>query len=112
LIGRTTRTNRPDIAQAARDMMLESSAAGMAAVMRGMADRPDSVPTLATINVPTLVIFGDEDDLPISEGEAIRKGIRNAEMRAVEKAGHYAPFEKPEEVSRILRDWLNNLPRT
>jgi pimeloyl-ACP methyl ester carboxylesterase len=112
LIGRTTRTNRPDIAAAARAMMLESSAAGMAAVMRGMADRPDSVPALATINVPTLVIFGDEDDLPISEGEAIRKSIRNAEMRVVEKAGHYAPFEKPEEVSRILRDWLGNLPRT
>jgi len=112
LIGRTTRTNRPDIAGSARALMLESSAAGIAAVQQGMAARPDSTLTLPTINVPTLVIFGEEDDVPLAEGEAIRAGVRSAEMRVVEKAGHYSPFEKPEEVGRILREWLERLPRS
>src|ERR1035437_9256600 len=111
LLGRTTRSNRPDIAAAARAILMESSAAGIAAVQRGMADRPDSTPTLSTIDVPTLVLFGDEDDVALGEGEAIRNGIRNAEMRVVEKAGHYSPFEKPEEVSRLLREWLERLTR-
>jgi 3-oxoadipate enol-lactonase len=111
LIGRTTRANRPDIAAAVRAMMMETSAAGIAAILRGMAERPDSTPTLSTINVPTLVLFGDEDDVPLAEGEAIRSGIRGAEMRVIERAGHYPPFEKPEEVGRILREWLERIPR-
>ncbi len=112
LVGRTTRSNRPDIADAARAMMMEASAAGIAAVQQGMAERPDSTPTLPTISVPTLVIFGAEDDVPLAEGEAIRAGVRGAEMRVVEKAGHYSPFEQPEEVGRILREWLERLPRS
>jgi 3-oxoadipate enol-lactonase len=112
LIGRSTRSNRPDIASAARAMMLETSAAGIAAIQRGMAERTDSTPTLSTITVPTLVVFGEEDDVPISEGEAIRAGIRNSEMGVIEKAGHYAVFEKPEESGRILREWLEKLPRS
>ncbi len=106
LIGHSTRANRPDIAASARALMMESSATGIAAVQRGMAERPDSTPALSTITVPTLVLFGEEDEVPLAEGEAIRRGIRDAEMRVVEKAGHYAPFERPEEVGRILRVWL------
>lgn len=112
LIGRSTRSNRPDIADAARAMMMETSAAGMAAIQRGMAERPDSTPTLSSIDVPTLVIFGEEDEVPLSEGETIRRGIRGAELRVVERAGHYAAFEKPEEVGRLLREWLERLPRS
>src|SRR5664280_2967383 len=89
LLGRSTRSNRPDIASAARAMMLETSAAGIAAIQRGMAERTDSTPTLSTITVPTLVVFGEEDDVPIREGEAIRAGIRNYEMRVLEKTEHY-----------------------
>jgi 3-oxoadipate enol-lactonase len=111
LVGRSTRANRPDIIAGVRAMMTEAPAAGIAAVQRGMAERPDSTPLLATITVPTLVMFGDEDDVPLAEGEAIRGGIRGAEMRVIEKAGHYSPFEKPEEAGRILRDWLERLPR-
>jgi 3-oxoadipate enol-lactonase len=111
LVGRSTRANRPDIVVGVRAMMMEAPAAGIAAVQRGMAERPDSTPTLATITVPTLVLFGDEDDVPIAEGEAIRAGIRGAELRVIEKAGHYSPFEKPEEAGHILREWLERLPR-
>ena len=41
--------------------MMQASAAGIAAVQQGMAARPDSTATLATITVPTLVICGEED---------------------------------------------------
>ena len=111
VVGRTTRSNRPDLANAMRAMMLESSAAGIAAAQRGMAERPDSTSTLPSITVPTLVLFGDDDDMPLAEGEAIRAGIGGAEMRVIERAGHYSPFERPEEVGRLLREWLERLPR-
>src|SRR4051794_20385409 len=56
LLGASTRRNRPDVAQAARDMMAKMTAAGIIAVQQGMAERPDSVATLKTIDVPTLIL--------------------------------------------------------
>jgi 3-oxoadipate enol-lactonase len=107
LIGESTHRNRPDLVQEAKRMMMQASAAGIAAVQRGMAERPDSIPTVATVNVPTLVICGDEDSLtPAAEMEKIQKGIRGSVMRRIAKAGHYSPLEQPQEVHRVLREFL------
>lgn len=111
LLGKTTRTNRPDLVAKVRELLMETSAAGIAAVQRGLAERPDSTATLATITVPTLVLHGAEDDVPLEEAEAIRRGVRAAELFVVQKAGHYSPYERPGEVGRLLREWLDRLPR-
>ena len=44
-------------------MMRKMSPEDVAQVQRGMAERPDSVDTLKTINVPTLLVTGEEDIL-------------------------------------------------
>lgn len=107
LLGESTHRNRPDLVLQAKQMMMKASAAGMAAVQRGMAERPDSTSTLPTINVPTLMIGGDEDVVtPIADIEQIHRGIRGSVMRMVPKAGHYSPLERPEDVHQILREFL------
>lgn len=107
LLGESTHRNRPDRVHEAKRMMMRASAAGIAAVQRGMADRPDSTPTLATINVPTLVMVGDEDTVtPVSEMEKIHHGIRGSVMRRIAMAGHYSPFEQPGEVHQAMREIL------
>lgn len=109
LLGASTHRNRPDLVQEAKRMMMQASAAGVAAVQRGMADRPDSASTLPTINVPTLIIVGDEDTLtPAAEAEKIHQGIRGSLIRHVAKAGHYSPYEQPDEVHRLIRAFLSN----
>jgi pimeloyl-ACP methyl ester carboxylesterase len=110
LVGATTRTNRPDIQAAARKIMGKSSVAGIAAVQRGMAARPDSLPTLATVHVPTLVIAGEEDITPLADLQAIQQGIRGSRLVVIPKAGHYAVFERPDEVGRHIRKFLDALP--
>jgi pimeloyl-ACP methyl ester carboxylesterase len=107
LLGATTRTNRPDIVAAARAMMMKITPAGLAAVQRGMAERPDSVPTLRTINVPALVLTGDEDMIPLADAQLMQQHIRGAELKVIAKAGHYAVFERPEEAGRLLREFLD-----
>ncbi len=109
LIGATTRTNRPDIQAAARKLMAKMTVAGIAAVQRGMAARPDSLPTLATINVPALVVAGEEDITPLADLQAIQQGIRGSQLIVVPKAGHYAVFERPQEVGRAIRKFLDSL---
>ena len=110
LVGAATRSNRPDIQAAARKIMAKSTVAGIAAVQRGMAVRPDSLPTLATINVPTLVIAGEDDITPLADLQAIQQGIRGSQITVIPKAGHYAIFERPDEVGRAIRRFLDSMP--
>jgi pimeloyl-ACP methyl ester carboxylesterase len=72
-----------------------------------MAERVDSRPTLSEIDVPTLVLGGEDDaPSPVSELDAMARGIRNAELKIVPRAGHFAAFEQAEEVGRLMRDFL------
>jgi 3-oxoadipate enol-lactonase len=113
LIGETTRRNRPDIVDEARRMALVSTGKGLIANQLGMAERPDSMPTLATITVPTLFIGGTEDvGAPPSEIERMHAGVRGSKMRMIQNAGHYAAMERPEEFAEILREFLVVLQHT
>lgn len=112
LLGETTQRNRPDVVAAARATMNRTTAEGFAAIQRGMAERPDSTPTLATITVPTLALGGEEDRMsPPQELQRIAAGIPGASLKIIAKAGHLAPMEQPEEVGLALRQFLDTLPR-
>ena len=111
LLSQATRTNRPDIADAARRMMQSMSAEDIAGVQRGMAERPDSVAMLATINVPTLLIAGEEDSIPLSEFELMRQQIPGSRLQVISQVGHYAALEKPAEFGALLRTFFDGLLR-
>ena len=111
LLSQATRTNRPDIADAARRMMQSMSAEDIAGVQRGMAERPDSVAMLATINVPTLLIAGEEDSIPLSEFELMRQQISASRLQVISQVGHYAALEKPAEFGALLRTFFDGLLR-
>jgi len=79
-------------------------------VQRGMAERPDSVDTLKTINVPTLLVTGDEDILTgVNEAELMRQHVSGSQLRVIAKAGHYSPWEQPEEAAKLLRQFLERV---
>jgi pimeloyl-ACP methyl ester carboxylesterase len=110
LLGKTTRETRPDLVEGALEMMRKMSPADVAAVQRGMAERPDSVDTLKTINVPTLLVTGDEDILTgLNEAELMHRHIAGSELRVLPKAGHYSPWEQPEAAGRLLRQFLDGV---
>jgi len=110
LLGKTTRETRPDLVDGALRMMRKMSPEDVAQVQRGMAERPDSVETLKTINVPTLVITGDEDILTgVNEAKLMQRHISGSELRVIPKAGHYSPWEQPEEAVRLLRQFLDRV---
>ncbi len=109
VFGGSTRQSRPDLVEDALRMMRKMSPEDVADVQRGMAERPDSMETAKTISVPTLLITGDEDLMTgIKEAEIMKKNIRGSEMKIVAKAGHYSPWEQPQEVGRLLRQFLDS----
>lgn len=110
VFAQTTRETRPDLVEGALRMMRQMSPEDIAQVQRGMAERPDSVDTLKTINVPTLLMTGDEDTLTgINEAELMRQHISGSQLRLIPKAGHYSPWEQPQEAARLLRQFLDAL---
>jgi len=107
LLSPATMSSRLDVVDQAKQTMRQCGALGMAAMQLGMAERVDSRPTLSAIDVPTLVLGGEDDAAsPVSELEAMARGIRDAELKIVPRAGHFAAFEQPDEVGRLLRDFL------
>jgi 3-oxoadipate enol-lactonase len=112
LFGKSTRENRPDLVDGALRMMRQMSPEDIAQVQRGMANRSDSIDTLKTINVPTLLITGDEDILTgINEAELMRQQIPGSQLRIVPKAGHYSPWEQPAEAAGLIRHFLDSVGR-
>ncbi|HZQ68912.1 MAG TPA: alpha/beta fold hydrolase [Terriglobales bacterium] len=110
LLGKTTLESRPDLVDGALRMMRKMSPQDVAMVQRGMAERPDSVATLKTINVPTLVVTGDEDEATgVAEARLMQQHIPGSEMVVVPRAGHYSPWEQPHEIGRIVRQFLDKL---
>jgi pimeloyl-ACP methyl ester carboxylesterase len=105
LLSSATRTNQPDIVDAARRMMQKMSPQDVAGVQRGMAERPDSIETLSSINVPAVVIVGADEVR--AEAELMRDRIRGSKLYVVDNAGHYAALEQPQEYSRMLRQFAD-----
>jgi len=59
---------------------------------------------LHRVNMPTLIVWGDEDKLiPVQQAQSWRKLIPNAEVMIVKGAGHIVQRDKPEVVDSIGR---------
>lgn len=114
LIGETTRSRWPQKVGEARQMMQRVRPEALAAIQQGLAARPDSVETAKTIRVPCCVIAAGEDGgVPVADlrllADAIQAGGGQAEFHEIVDAGHYAPWEQPETVGRILRKFFDGV---
>jgi pimeloyl-ACP methyl ester carboxylesterase len=74
--------------------------------LRGMAARPDRTGLLAGIDVPTLVISSEADELiPPPVSEEMADLIPAAGFVVIPGSGHLPPIERPEEFSQALRQF-------
>lgn len=106
LIGETSRRERPEIVAEVRTRMTLTPEAEIA-VQAGLASRPDSTPTVATIRVPVLAIAGGEDvSVSAAEMEAFRAAPGGCELHVLAGAGHFAAYEQPRKVAALIAPWL------
>jgi pimeloyl-ACP methyl ester carboxylesterase len=107
LLGETSREHRPELVEKVTAMIREQAPEAIAGAQRGMAARPASTEVLGTIQVPTLVVTGEEDAVAGPEvGRDLAAGIPGARFLLVEEAGHLANLEQPEIVNEALLDFL------
>ena len=68
----------------------------------------DLLPRLSTVTVPTLVIAGDHDFIPVEIAEHVAQALPNAKLVTMKDCGHFAYLECPEAVHRIVEDFLRS----
>lgn len=92
-----------ELRQRVRDLIAEQPAEAIAAAALGMAERPDSTPDLANIDVPVLVITSTADRLIAPEVSAeMAARIPGARLETIEGVGHLSNLEAPETFTRLL----------
>lgn len=106
LIAATAREHRPGIVAELRARMAISPEA-LVAVQAGLATRPDSLPTVNTIQVPVLCIAGGEDPgVTPADMAAFNSAPAECESHLLPDAGHFAAYEQPEKVATLVAAWL------
>ena len=110
MIGKTTRDKRPALTDEVHRMLASASVDGIVGALEAMMGRIDSTETLATIDVPTLVVVGGEDVLtPRSEAEILHEAIRGSRLEVIEHAGHVSNMERPAAFNHVLSEFLASM---
>jgi pimeloyl-ACP methyl ester carboxylesterase len=97
--------------EAARDAVRaiaeEQDPEAVARALEALAGRPDRLPDLPRIAVPTLVVVGSEDGLtPPSFSETLAAEIPDAELVVIEGSGHLTALERPQEFAAAVGAFL------
>ncbi|MFW8628511.1 alpha/beta fold hydrolase [Deinococcus sp. ME38] len=101
-----TRMNRPGDAAFLTGIVKQASVAGDVAGAAVLATRPDSIPTLKTITVPTLIIEGVEDTVyPPEFSMKMMQNITGSKLVLIPGAAHAAIYEKADAANRAIIDW-------
>jgi len=87
-------------------VMREFRPAGLRAIANAAADA-DLRDVLPTIDVPTLLVYGDADRRsPVSVGETLFEEIPDAELLVIHGPGHVVNLEAPERFNAEVRSFL------
>jgi pimeloyl-ACP methyl ester carboxylesterase len=65
-----------------------------------------TVQDLARIQVPVLVMVGDDDIVRLTHTAAFYEALQHGQLAVVPGASHALPMEKPQEVNRLILDFL------
>lgn len=92
------------IADFARTDRLRSSAAGLAAALRGMGTgvMEPLWERLGSLGMPVTLLVGERDEKFVAIGERMSAAIGDCELRVVEGAGHALHLERPDAVAEAL----------
>lgn len=105
--------NDPRGWQEFRDQLVEHSAAGSANTLRGVQKQRPSlyelVDQMATINVPTLIITGDEDWPCLEPSLLMKRTIDTAALAVIPNAGHTINIETPAAFNHHVEDFLHKV---
>ena len=110
LLAPDTIENDERVVERVRAMILESNPNGVVAALGAMRERLDSTPLLGKIEVPTLVIGGEQDGISSPEVMgAMAEKIPDSRHVTLSNAGHLSNLEAPDGFNAALKEFFEEL---
>lgn len=98
------------IIEPVRQLILNTQLAGIIGSLKGMAVRPDSGALLAKLNIPVLILAGEQDQIIAPErAKAMAAAISKATLTLIANAGHMPMLEQPQATTTAIRDFLSGV---
>lgn len=67
----------------------------------------DQTEILKNINVPTLLLWGENDeDTPLTDGKIMEKNIKDSALITIKNAGHFSYLDSLSECTEIIKSFL------
>jgi len=109
LLSPITFADRPDLADELRERFLECDPRAAAAALRGMAERRNSIDTLAEAKLPSILILGEDDKVTgLDAAREMHDAAENSKLAVIPRAGHYSNLEAPAEFNENLISFLKD----
>ncbi|WP_433502689.1 alpha/beta fold hydrolase [Pseudonocardia halophobica] len=110
IFGKQALAEKPDLAQRWTAKWRRRPARALYGEYRSWIDKPDRLPDLADITIPTLVLHGEGDNgIAVDHAHAIHERLPNSTFAPIADAGHLVTEEQPEAVTDALASWLDDL---
>jgi pimeloyl-ACP methyl ester carboxylesterase len=61
---------------------------------------------LAAVTVPSLIVAGSHDMIPLSKAEEMDQGIPDSKLAVFENSGHYAPVEESDLFRKTFLEFI------
>lgn len=105
----TLETNR-ELVDKIREVILSNSQEAVTSALLAMANRAETCSAIKNIQVPAMVLCGEEDALtPVSLSEFLFNHIPNAELDIIKRAGHLSNLERSEEFNDHLHNFISDI---
>lgn len=110
LLAPATLDGDSDVVDRVRRMILATPPATLVAALAGLAARHDATGELPHIDVPTLVVVGEQDAVtPPAVARSMADAIPGARLAIIPGAGHLACLEAPEAFNQALAAFLDGI---
>ena len=107
MFGATTRRERTDLVAAWRSRFAAADVPSLLLTLDSLMSRHSLLARLPTIDIPALVMVGEEDAaLPPEHSRAIAAGLPRATLDIVPNAGHLSTLEQPDVVNAAMSAFL------
>ncbi len=107
LLGPRAHAENPELVETIRELGSAQSPEGVAAALAALRDRPDALPGLKAVRVPTLVVVGQDDVItPPDLAREMVAAVPGARLAVIEKAGHLANVEEVGAFNDVLLGFL------
>ena len=110
LFGETTRDERPELVDRWLQRWLSYNPEAIANEVGSWMHREPLMDRVDEIDVPALVVHGDEDtSIPVEKGRETAEALPDARIEVVEEAGHSSNLEQPDTVNEALQEFLDEV---